>query len=146
MTIPSDYPSQIRALLDAAGCWEWRSEENNSLVHRIFHPTSWKADEAGPTADRFYILDNEFLVADVMDVSPGAVALMAESPRLAHAYLDIVGERDRLAAEVERLLTERTRLLSWLGKIEGGDNPCDNEFQLRHWAWKAGMGQEVEDE
>lgn len=72
--------------------------------------------------------------------------LMAESPRLAHSYLDAAGERDSLAEEVSRLRYERSRLLAWLSKIEGGDNPCDDEFRLRHWAWKAGMGQEVEDE
>jgi len=50
-----------------------------------------------------------------------------------------------LHAEVARLTAERERLLAWLNKIEGGDNPSGGVEDLRQWAWKAGMGSEVDD-
>ena len=43
---------------------------------------------------------------------------------------DLLRERDALAAEVERLR-------AWLERISGGDYPCQDESQLRRWAYGA---------
>lgn len=48
-------------------------------------------------------------------------------------------EREKCKAEIERLS-------SWLQKIEGGDNPCRDESQLRQWAYEAvTLSRRVED-
>lgn len=39
--------------------------------------------------------------------------------------------------EVERLRSEVARLEAWLYRIDGGDNPCRDEEQLRQWAYEA---------
>jgi len=65
-------------------------------------------------------------------------ALLAAAPALHATCL-------HLHAEVARLTAERERLLAWLSKIEGGDNPSGGVEDLRQWAWKAGMGSEVDD-
>lgn len=39
--------------------------------------------------------------------------------------------------EVARLQAEIVRLSTWLIKIDGGDNPCRDESQLRQWAYEA---------
>lgn len=42
-----------------------------------------------------------------------------------------------LLQERDRLLKECDRLAAWLKHIEGGDNPCLDESQLRQWAYEA---------
>lgn len=39
--------------------------------------------------------------------------------------------------EIDRLRAEVERLSKWLQKIDGGDNPCTDEKQLRQWAYEA---------
>lgn len=39
--------------------------------------------------------------------------------------------------EIDRLHAEVERLTGWLEKIEGGDRPCQDESQLRQWAYAA---------
>lgn len=74
-------------------------------------------------------------LTDWRDAICAAGGLMLE----AHAHLTAA------TAEIERLRAERERLLAWLAKIEGGDNPAGGVEDLRQWAWKAGMGSEVDD-
>lgn len=50
-------------------------------------------------------------------------------------FVDESKDSARLAAEV-------ARLSAWLDKIEGGDDPCQDEEQLRTWAYAAGMGKD----
>lgn len=55
-------------------------------------------------------------------------------------------EVERLRAENSRLLADANRLDAWLRKIDGGENPCTDESQLRQWAYDATvLGKEAPD-
>lgn len=49
---------------------------------------------------------------------------------------------ERLEDSLECVLAREKRLVHWLIKIEGSDNPCDDAEQLREWAHKALMDKE----
>lgn len=57
--------------------------------------------------------------------------------------IELVDLPDPRDAEIAELKENVARLEAWLSRIEGGDNPCDDPRQLREWAWRAGMRQEV---
>jgi hypothetical protein len=52
-------------------------------------------------------------------------------------YEGMMAERDGLTEDVERLRGECERLTRWLRRIDGGDTPCQDESQLRQWAYEA---------
>jgi hypothetical protein len=50
---------------------------------------------------------------------------------------DLIAEVEALKVELKHAERERDRLLRWLEKIDGGDQPCQDELQLRQWAFEA---------
>ena len=65
---------------------------------------------------------------------------------LGRALDAVTAKHDALAAEVERLRHEVDRLQRWLQRISGGDYPCQDEAQLRRWAYEAvTLGREAPD-
>ena len=114
MTTPTDYPDRVRALLEAATPGEWRA------INGVDDPDpAWGSFPVVVTEPSGAPDDGGDDVAIVRNRSNGDAALMAESKRLARAYL-------AAREEVERL----TRVLA----VEGGDESAAPE------GWRPAMG------
>jgi DNA-directed RNA polymerase subunit RPC12/RpoP len=50
---------------------------------------------------------------------------------------ELAVEMEKAARRIEGLEREVERLSGWLQKIDGGDNPCQDESKLRQWAYEA---------
>lgn len=142
------------------------AERAAQLVERMTSAEEWKADrdvarqDASNAMELIWDALNAAGVCDVVDtrqmvqVSENEADVIGEYrqadvlERVGFLVDDrdtLVGRAKELEAENARLQAERERLLTWLSKIEGGDNPTGDVADLRQWAWKAGMGSEVDD-
>jgi hypothetical protein len=70
------------------------------------------------------------------DLGGWCLKAVADRIELALRGVEIEPE-SALRAEVQRLRVEANRLAGWLKLIDGGDNPCTDESQLRQWAYDA---------
>lgn len=92
MTTPTDYPDRVRALLDAATPGEWRT------INGVDDPDpAWGSFPVVVTEPSSAPDDGGDEVAIVRNRSNGDAALMAESKRIARAYLAACGEVERLS-------------------------------------------------
>ena len=118
------------------------AERAAQLVERMTSAEEWKADR---DVAREELEEARALLKQLGDTPDLVLQLAAERDGIRRELEEVQSRVDDLEAENTRLQAERERLLTWMSKIEGGDNPTGDVADLRQWAWKAGMGSEVDD-
>ncbi len=118
------------------------AERAAQLVERVASAEEWKADRDVATLE---LEEARALLKQLGDTPDLVLQLAAERDGIRRELEEVQSRVDDLEAENTRLQAERERLLTWMSKIEGGDNPTGDVADLRQWAWKAGMGSEVDD-
>jgi len=118
------------------------AERAAQLVERMTSAEEWKADR---DVARQELEEARALLKQLGDTPDLVLQLAAERDGIRRELEEVQSRVDDLEAENTRLQAERERLLTWMSKIEGGDNPTGDVADLRQWAWKAGMGSEVDD-